>query len=158
MGPHAEQTHTEPLRLLEAGWAVLLAARALGPGAIHTDTVDGREVVVWRSATGRLSALDAYCPHRGAFLGLGGRVEGEALRCPLHGQRFAADGSALAADCPGGVRLQAWEVQVLGGQIWVRPPSRAGGERPPAPDAPRGLLPLLQQVLAGRGRKPGAGA
>src|SRR5690349_18065891 len=33
-------------------------------------------------------AFDATCPHRGAHLGFGGRLEGDAVRCPFHGYRI----------------------------------------------------------------------
>ena len=32
--------------------------------------------------------VDAYCAHLGAHLGVGGRVEGECIRCPFHGWRY----------------------------------------------------------------------
>ena len=33
--------------------------------------------------------LDAHCPHLGDNLGGGGRVQGDCIRCPFHGQRQA---------------------------------------------------------------------
>ena len=32
--------------------------------------------------------VDAYCAHLGAHLGVGGKVEGECIRCPFHGWRY----------------------------------------------------------------------
>jgi len=39
---------------------------------------------------------DAYCPHLGAHLGAGGRVEGECIRCPFHGWTFKGGDGRLA--------------------------------------------------------------
>ena len=33
-----------------------------------------------------------HCPHLGAHLGHGGRVDGESIRCPFHAWRFGRDG------------------------------------------------------------------
>ena len=32
--------------------------------------------------------VDAYCPHLGANLGVGGRVHGNCIECPFHGWQF----------------------------------------------------------------------
>jgi phenylpropionate dioxygenase-like ring-hydroxylating dioxygenase large terminal subunit len=34
----------------------------------------GRELVLYRSASGEVSVVDAYCPHLGAHLGPGGPI------------------------------------------------------------------------------------
>ena len=39
--------------------------------------------------------MDAYCPHLGAHLGHGGRVEGGAVRCPFHAWLWGGDGRCL---------------------------------------------------------------
>src|SRR5262245_46036181 len=46
-----------------------------------------REMVAFRGADGAVSVLDAYCPHLGAHLGVGGRVEGGTLRCPFQDRK-----------------------------------------------------------------------
>jgi nitrite reductase/ring-hydroxylating ferredoxin subunit len=55
------------------------------------------EVIVYRTAARRVVVTHPYCPHLGAHLGHGGRVEGETLRCPFHGFRFDAQGACVAA-------------------------------------------------------------
>ncbi len=37
---------------------------------------------------GQVSIVDAYCPHLGANLGVGGRVIGNCIECPFHGWQF----------------------------------------------------------------------
>ena len=55
----------------------------------------GRDLALFRDASGRIAALAATCPHRGADLGQG-RVRAGTLECPYHGFRFAADGRCTA--------------------------------------------------------------
>ena len=45
----------------------------------------------------RLQAVDAICPHRGAHLAYGGRLDGGAIICPFHGHRI---GMGEAGGCP----------------------------------------------------------
>jgi nitrite reductase/ring-hydroxylating ferredoxin subunit len=54
-----------------------------------------REMVAFRGADGDVAVLDAWCPHLGAHLGVGGRVEDGTVRCPFHGWRFDASGTCV---------------------------------------------------------------
>ncbi len=56
----------------------------------------GQQRVLFRTASGTLALLDAYCPHLGADLGVGGRVVGESLRCPFHGFCFDVAGACVS--------------------------------------------------------------
>jgi phenylpropionate dioxygenase-like ring-hydroxylating dioxygenase large terminal subunit len=56
----------------------------------------GEDLVAYRGASGRLVVMDAFCPHMGAHLGHGGRVEGDCLVCPFHGWSWNADGRNAA--------------------------------------------------------------
>eukprot|EP01116_Phalansterium_solitarium_P022985 TRINITY_DN7828_c0_g1_i1.p1 TRINITY_DN7828_c0_g1~~TRINITY_DN7828_c0_g1_i1.p1 ORF type:complete len:423 (+),score=76.39 TRINITY_DN7828_c0_g1_i1:95-1363(+) len=63
-------------------------------GILPLDCI-GRSFVVFREDTpeGRAHVLNAYCPHMGAHLGVGGQVHGDTIRCVFHGWRFrGADG------------------------------------------------------------------
>lgn len=79
-------------------WQVVLPSDAVPPGEVRTVEVDGREVVLWRSAAGALHAVDARCPHQWAHLGAVGAVDGEELVCLSHFWRFdgAGRGTKLA--------------------------------------------------------------
>ena len=50
-----------------------------------------RVLVMARWQNGDVRVMDAYCPHLGADIGVGGRVEGNCLVCPFHG--WGCDGS-----------------------------------------------------------------
>jgi phenylpropionate dioxygenase-like ring-hydroxylating dioxygenase large terminal subunit len=51
-----------------------------------------RHLVGWRDDTGAMHVNDAFCPHLGAHLGHGGRVDGCEIVCPFHGWQYDADG------------------------------------------------------------------
>ena len=66
------------------GWYVLDATRALRRGP-QKHVVAGRTLVAWMAPEGPRVAPDA-CPHMGASLACGGRVDGEGrIVCPWHG-------------------------------------------------------------------------
>jgi cholesterol 7-dehydrogenase len=55
---------------------------------IFSQCVSGEQLVVFRDEKGEAHILDAYCPHMGANLGVGGRVVGDCIECPFHGWKF----------------------------------------------------------------------
>ena len=54
----------------------------------------GQDLILFRDDSGRFGLLDRACPHRGADLKFA-RHEGDGVRCPFHGWKFAADGRCL---------------------------------------------------------------
>lgn len=49
----------------------------------------GKNLAVFRGESGEVHVFDAYCPHMGANLGVGGTVlPGDCLQCPFHGWIF----------------------------------------------------------------------
>ena len=54
----------------------------------------GQDFVLFKDAQNHWGLLDRDCPHRGADLAFG-RHEGDGLRCPFHGWKFAFDGRCL---------------------------------------------------------------
>ena len=79
-----------------AGWYCLTPSRDLPRGAVKAVTFAGHEYVVFRTQSGEVAAMDAYCPHLGAHMGHGGCVRGEQLECPFHGFRFDTKGQCVA--------------------------------------------------------------
>lgn len=70
------------------GWFVVALAKELGPQGVLPIKYFGRNMVLFRAESGEARIVDAYCPHLGAHLGHGGKVEGDSIRCPFHAWRF----------------------------------------------------------------------
>ena len=81
------------------GWFVVGQSRDLLPGDIRSLYAFGRDLVLFRTESGSVHVMDAYCRHLGAHLGAGGKVDGEGIRCPFHGWRYDA-GSGRCTDVP----------------------------------------------------------
>ena len=64
----------------------------LEPGAVKPLRLLARDLVIWRDEQGTPHVMDAYCPHLGANLALGGRVAGCNLVCPFHWWEYDGDG------------------------------------------------------------------
>ena len=77
------------------GWFVVARADDLLPGETRALYLFSKDLVLYRTASGEPRLVDAHCPHLGAHLGVGGKVEGECLRCPFHGWSFGADGQCV---------------------------------------------------------------
>jgi len=81
------------------GWFVVGESRDLAAGELRTLHAFGKDLVLYRGETGEARLVDAYCPHLGAHLGVGGKVDGDGIRCPFHGWRFDGE-SGRCADVP----------------------------------------------------------
>ncbi|HEX5615785.1 MAG TPA: Rieske (2Fe-2S) protein [Acidimicrobiia bacterium] len=77
------------MELSDDDWVAVATSDALRRGAVLAHG----EVVVWRSASGRLCAQPRRCPHLDWDLAEA-RVDGEELICPGHGWSFTVDGRA----------------------------------------------------------------
>ena len=102
------------MTMTEDGWVLACESADVGerPRAAQ---VDGRALVLWRSAGGRLSALDDECPHQGNALSLG-TVVGGSLRCAFHGWEVGTDGWCDRA----GMATASHPVKEVDGGVWVR--------------------------------------
>lgn len=74
------------------GWYFAMESAALAPGAVVPLQMFGRELVAFRTEGGTAVVLDAHCPHMGAHVGYGGKVDGECVRCPFHAWAFDTAG------------------------------------------------------------------
>lgn len=77
------------------GWFVIGISNELAPGDVRPIKYFGREMVLYRSESGKAVVHDAFCPHLGAHLGHGGRVVGESIVCPFHAWRFDESGKCV---------------------------------------------------------------
>ena len=103
------------------GWFAACFSHELQPGAVLSRRFCDRDVVVFRTESGAPAIIDAHCPHMGAHMGVGGRVEGEAIRCPFHGFRFAPDGACVStpygSKIPPKCTVPAWQVREKNGIV-----------------------------------------
>ena len=67
--------------------------------------------------------LDAYCPHLGADIAVGGTVIEECVTCPFHGWRFDATGHNVEIPYAKSVnrtaKLHAWPTVERAGIVFV---------------------------------------
>lgn len=113
-----------------SGWFCVATAADVPSGAVRTITFMGESRVLFRTASGTLGLVDAYCPHLGAHMGQGGCVDGETLRCPFHGFRFAPGGACVASyhgKPPVKLQARALPVREKHGLLlaWYHPDGRA---------------------------------
>ena len=79
------------------GWSPLLESRDVKKREVLAVNLYDEDLVVYRDGSGEVHVFDAYCPHLGANIGIGGTVEGsDRLRCPFHGWTFNTDGQCVA--------------------------------------------------------------
>jgi phenylpropionate dioxygenase-like ring-hydroxylating dioxygenase large terminal subunit len=108
------------------GWFVVAASGDLGPGEVCALYYFGRDLVLYRTASGEARLLDAHCPHLGAHLGVGGKVEDDRLRCPFHGWAFdGASGTCVEIPYGEGTRIparaaaRAYPTLERNGMVWA---------------------------------------
>ncbi len=92
----------------------------------RTLRLGSRRVAFFRQED-RLYALDAFCPHSGADLGLG-RVHRGRVTCADHGWTFD-----LATGCMPGmeeIAVRTYPVKVEGGEVFVLLPLPGEGDSP----------------------------
>jgi nitrite reductase/ring-hydroxylating ferredoxin subunit len=78
------------------GWFYIAEKAGLEVGAIRQVRRFGRDLILWRGEDGAPHLQDAYCPHLGANIAVGGKVVGNTVECPFHRWRFNGDGSVAA--------------------------------------------------------------
>ncbi len=128
------------------GWFIVAEAKELeaGPLAVRFFAHD---FALYRGESGRVVMLDAYCQHMGTHLAASKspeivqtdkQIEGDSIRCPYHGWRYAPDGTCddipyHDGPCPKSASIKSYTVKEVMGCImmWHDP---EGGE--PDYDAP----------------------
>ena len=78
-----ERALARALALPSGGWYAVDASARVGATPVGY-TVEGQELVLWRTQDGALRAAPGACPHMGASLACA-RVRGDNLICPWHG-------------------------------------------------------------------------
>lgn len=131
-------------------WTPVALLRDLPPLVVMPVTVDGVDLALWRSASGRIAAWADRCPHRGMRLSHG-FVRGEALSCIYHGWSYAQSGQCQRIPAhpdlepPEAIRVPVHHATEAGGVIWV-----ALDTVTTAPPALAGVQPLRSVTLDAR--------
>lgn len=131
-------------------WYAVAFSSELKPGAVLARTLAEHEIVLFRTRSGRACVMDAYCPHLGAHLGVGGTVEGETIRCPFHAFRFDTTGTCVATGYgtkpPPTARARVWPLREVNGILFAYYDSRneAPSWEPPALDCERWTAPIFE--------------
>jgi 3-ketosteroid 9alpha-monooxygenase subunit A len=103
------------------GWFQVGYSEDVKPGGVVPLKYFGRDLVLFRTEEGQASLLDAHCPHMGAHLGYGGKVENGCLRCPFHAWRFDTGGQCVqvpyAARVPPRARVGKWHLKEVNGLL-----------------------------------------
>lgn len=111
-----------PFPAVPDGWFGIAGSDDVAVGQVLPVHLLDAEFVVFRGEDGVARVFDAYCPHMGAHLGVGGTVCGDGLSCPFHGWRFAGDGRVAEVpnlSHPPRVSANAREVCERNGRIFV---------------------------------------
>jgi nitrite reductase/ring-hydroxylating ferredoxin subunit len=108
-----------PTGWFQVGWSDELAC-----GEVREVQYFGKQLVFWRGESGELYALDAYCLHNGANLGVRGSVAGEDIRCPWHGWQWDGDGRNTLIPygdqgCKPNLKIQSWAIRDYYGAIMI---------------------------------------
>jgi 3-ketosteroid 9alpha-monooxygenase subunit A len=105
------------------GWFRVAYSDELSAGEVKPLRYFSRDLVAYRTEAGEARVLDAFCPHLGAHLGHGGKVEGDSIRCPFHAWRFDGTGACVeipyAKRIPQKARITPWPVLERNGIILV---------------------------------------
>ncbi|CAH2317044.1 cholesterol 7-desaturase-like [Pelobates cultripes] len=85
---------------------------------------EGEQIAVYRTQDGRVYVVDAYCPHLGANLAIGGRVVGDCIECPFHGWQFRGEDGRCsripyAEKVPDFAKIKTWPSCEINGMIFV---------------------------------------
>ncbi|XP_034661361.1 cholesterol 7-desaturase isoform X2 [Drosophila subobscura] len=106
------------------GWYAILESSKVRPGEAKFVACLGEKLVVYRTQKHKVFILDAYCPHLGANLGVGGRVVGDNIECPFHQWSFRGeDGSCnnipYSTSIPRGTNVKKWISQEVNDFIFI---------------------------------------
>ncbi|KAG7240810.1 hypothetical protein INR49_023384 [Caranx melampygus] len=112
------------------GWYRVLSSHQLERGEVKNVTALGEQVAVFRGQDGKAYVVDAYCPHLGANLAVGGRVVGSCIECPFHGWQFRGDNGNCAKipyteKVPEFARVRCWPTCEVNSQILEIPENAA---------------------------------
>lgn len=120
------------------GWFQIGWSTDFPVGSVAARKFFGEDMVVYRTESGELTVLDAYCPHMGAHLGFGGVVCGEMIRCPFHLWEWDGEGQNTLIpyqDRPNrAARIRTWSVIERNDNVYIWHDTKGGAPTWEPPD------------------------
>lgn len=119
-------------------WYVAAWKNDIPPTEPFAVTILNQPIVIWRTESGEVFALEDRCVHRLAPLSLG-RCEGANLRCMYHGLLFGPDGAAI--EIPGqekispNAKVRRYAVAEHADWIWIWMGDHSSADLSLLPDA-----------------------
>ena len=99
------------------GWLPVHISEDIIKGQVKPIFALGHDLIIYRGSSGKVFVFDAYCPHLGANLGVGGTVIGDDVICPFHGWQFNNQGQCVAIPGLQGnfnyIRLSLYSIMIL---------------------------------------------
>ena len=102
-----ENLHTQPLaehrvfnnpNVLSRGWYPVCSVKDIRNREARSFRIAKQRIVIYRTESGVLKAMDAFCPHMGTDLS-NGRVIGENIQCYFHQWELGGDGCLKKIPC-----------------------------------------------------------
>ncbi|MGE4431001.1 MAG: Rieske 2Fe-2S domain-containing protein [Sphingobium sp.] len=129
-------------------WYVACWAHEIGQGPVGREILE-QPVVLFRTESGELAALEDRCPHRHLQLSMG-HVVGETIQCAYHGMQI--DGAGRCAHVPSQkaipprARIRSYPVEERYGWVWIWPGDPARADAALIPDFGQLVDPKLKAV------------
>ncbi|XP_055679272.1 cholesterol 7-desaturase nvd [Lutzomyia longipalpis] len=109
------------------GWFCVAESTDVPPGKSISVSCLGNTFAVFRSKkTEQVFILDAYCPHLGANLGVGGMIIDDCIECPFHHWKFrGTDGQCVdipyscKTTIPKTAKVKSWTSFEMNGFIYI---------------------------------------
>lgn len=106
-----------------SGWYRLAPASLVKKNKIYSFNYFGTALVCYRKSDHSLSVFNAYCPHLGAHLGMGGKIKDDQLICPFHGWQYNSEGQCVhipyCQQIPKKAQLIRYPAQEVGANIFI---------------------------------------
>jgi len=99
--------------MYQHGWYIVAFEREL-TDTLTPAVLGDRRLVIVRTDQG-IRVFNADCPHRGAHLGYGGRLNNDCIVCPFHGYRIG-----LGQEGQVGFQAHEYLTLAVGGLIFIR--------------------------------------
>ncbi|KAB7505839.1 Cholesterol 7-desaturase [Armadillidium nasatum] len=106
------------------GWFAVAESRNIPKKQVISVSCLGETFAVFRGDDGKINILDAFCPHMGANMAVGGVVKGNCLECPFHGWLFDGKNGVCshipyAKKVPDFAKVRRWPSDERNGMVFV---------------------------------------